>query len=703
MSSLDYLFKPKSVSVIGASRTPDKIGFAILDGLLKSGFDKNIYPVNPKEEEILNLKCYPEPVKIPEKVDLAIITVPDRVVNHVARQCGEAGVKALIVISAGFKEVGSEGLKREKELAGICEEYGMRMLGPNCVGMMDTHTPINASFANRMPHKGEIAFISQSGAMLVAILDWSLSAGIGFSKFISMGNKADLDETDFIKECGKDPHTKVILCYIEDVSNGSEFMKVTREVSKQKPIIIYKSGTSEAGAKAATSHTGALAGSDLAYNTAFLHTGVIRVQNMADLFDLAVSFVKQPIPKSNRVAIVTNAGGPGIIATDSIEKLGLKMARFERKTIEDLQAFLPPEANVYNPVDVLGDAKTDRYRFALEKVLEDDNVDNVVVLLCPTAVTEPEGTAQAIIEMKNKYPDKTVFAAYMGGEILRKGTEMLSEAGVPCFTFPEPAVSSIKGLVEYNRNRERLIPVESLSFTDLDQTTVKATLFDVYRDRRRVLLGSEAARIAKAYGIPANPAYLATTSSEVCRLCKETGFPVVLKVASPAIVHKTDIGGVRVGINTEEEAREAFHSIMDSARRFFPNTTIYGVEVQKMMSQGIELIIGMSKDIQFGPLIAFGLGGIYVNLLKDISFRLANGLTQEEIFKMISETKAHTLLRGYRGSKPADIEILTDTIARVARLCLDFTEIAELDINPIFAYEKGAAAIDVKITLGENV
>lgn len=430
MSSLDYFFKPKSVSVIGASKTPDKIGHAILDGLLKSGFNKTIYPVNPKEEEILGLKCYPEPQNIPEKVDLAIITVPDRVVNHVARQCGEAGVKNLIVISAGFKEVGSEGLKRENELVEICKKYGMRVLGPNCVGMMDTHTPINASFANRMPYEGEIAFISQSGAMLVAILDWSLSAGIGFSKFISMGNKADLNEADFIKEAGRDPQTKVILCYIEDVSNGSEFMKITREVSKHKPIIIYKSGTSEAGAKAASSHTGALAGSDLAYNTAFLHTGVIRVENMAELFDLAVSFVKQPIPRGERVAIVTNAGGPGIITTDRIEKSDLKMARFERKTIESLRAFLPPEANVFNPVDVLGDAKADRYRFALEKVLEDENVDNVVVLLCPTAVTEPEETAKTIIEMKNRYAEKNNLCRLYGrGNAKKWGRNALQGRG----------------------------------------------------------------------------------------------------------------------------------------------------------------------------------------------------------------------------------------------------------------------------------
>lgn len=702
MSSLEFLFNPDGVAVIGASKTPGKIGYAILDGLIKSKFKGKIYPVNPKEKQILGLQCYPDPLKIPDKVDVGIIAVPDKFVNKVACKCGEAGIKALIVVSAGFKEIGSEGLEREKELVEICQKYKMRLLGPNCVGMMDTHTPINASFANRLPIKGEVAFISQSGAMLVSILDWSLTTGIGFSKFISLGNKADLNEADFIKEAGDDPNTKVILCYIEDVSDGNKFMKTAREVSKKKPIIILKSGSSIAGAQAATSHTGALVGSDLAYKTAFNQAGIIRAKSMAELFDLAVSFTNQPIPKGDRVAIVTNAGGPGIITTDSIENHGLKMTRFNRNTTEALRKNLPPEGNFYNPVDVLGDAKTDRYSFALEKVLQDENTDNVIVLLCPTAVTEAELTAKTIIELKEKYPEKPVFAAYMGGETLKESSQILSKAGVPCFTFPEPAISSIKGLVSYSQIRKQKTTSRALSFADIEQKTVKATLYDAHRDRRLVLLGNETAQIAEAYGIPTSLISLAVTSDEACAISEKIGYPVVLKISSPKIIHKTDIGGVKVGLNSKKEVREAFSSIMGNAKRFFPSARIYGVEIQKMMPQGAELIIGMSRDIQFGPLIAFGLGGIYVNLLKDVSFRLADGLTHDEIENMIAETKANTLLRGYRGGKPVDMKILVETIARVARLCLDFPEIAEMDINPIFAYEKGASAIDVKITISEQ-
>ncbi|MDD4767252.1 MAG: CoA-binding protein, partial [Desulfotomaculaceae bacterium] len=415
MSDLTGLFNPKSVAIIGASKSPGKIGNVIVKNMISCGYNGKILPVNPKESEIEGLQCYPSVDKIPEPVEMAVLSVPAVKSLEIAEVCGKQGLKYLVVITAGFKETGKEGLELERKLLEICRKYNMRMLGPNCVGVMDTHAPINASFAAGFPLQGEIAFISQSGAMVLSILDWSYKVGLGFSKFISLGNKADLTEADFIEDASEDPHTKVILCYIEDVENGPHFLDVARRVSRKKPVIILKSGTSQAGAQAASSHTGALAGSDLAYETAFQQSGVIRARNMPELFDLAVAFANQPIPRGDRVAVITNSGGPGIVATDNIEEKKLKMARFTKETIESLRNYLPTESNIYNPVDVLGDAKADRFHYALQTVLADPGVDSAVVLVCPAAVTEPAETARAMAELRKEFPDKPLFAAMMGG------------------------------------------------------------------------------------------------------------------------------------------------------------------------------------------------------------------------------------------------------------------------------------------------
>jgi acetate---CoA ligase (ADP-forming) len=705
MNELQDLFNPKSVAVIGASNKEGKIGRSIMDNIRHSGYGGQVYPVNPVEKEITGYPAFTSVTAIKKPIDVAVISVPAAHTLDVARECGQAGVKYLVVVSSGFKEIGDAGLKREKELLAICKQYKMRMVGPNVVGIMDTHVPINASFARGFPLKGEIAFISQSGAMLIAIFDWSLSVGIGFSRFISVGNKADLNEIDFILSAAEDPNTSVILCYIEDVSDGKRFLNAVREAGRRKPVIILKSGTSSAGARAASSHTGALAGSDIAYDTAFRQCGVIRAQNMSELFDLAVAFVNQPLPAGRQVAIVTNSGGPGIIATDSVEKTGLKMARFNKETIEKMRVALPAEANLYNPVDVIGDARTDRYEAALDAVLADENTDSALVLLSPAAVTEPEDTARAIIAIQQKHKQKPIFAAYMGGESIAEGSRILSGAGIPCFTFPEPAINAISGMVNYSmlhkQSQETHTAVDEFDF---DKKTVKAVLYDVLRDRRLVLLGNEATQVAEAYGIPNAAVHLAKTPYEAEALAVTLGYPVVLKIASPKIMHKSDVGGVKVGLENSEQVVRAFGEIMDSVRHFMPGTPIYGIEVQKMLPKGHELIIGMSRDVQFGPLLAFGLGGIYVNLLKDVSFRLAAGLNTAQIEEMITETKANTLIRGYRGSEPADIKSLVSTIARVARLSLDFPEITELDLNPIIGYPDGAMALDVKITVsyGDN-
>ncbi len=703
MSKLEFLFNPKTISVIGASKSPNKIGYAILDNIIKSGFKGSIYPVNPGEEEIAGLKTYGSVKDIKEGLDLAVISVPARHVVQVAEECGQAGVKGLIVITAGFKEVGKEGLKQEQELISICNRYKMRMLGPNCVGLMDTHTPLNASFAEGIPNKGNISFISQSGAMLVSILDWSFEMGMGFSRFISTGNKANLSEIDLIESCADDPKTNVILCYVEDINDGERFIEVCSKASKKKPIIILKSGTSSAGAQAASSHTGALAGSNRAYDAAFKQCGVLRAESMNNLFDMARAFATQPLPEQSRVAIVTNAGGPAIVATDAVEKNALKMARFTKSSIDLLRDNLPKEANIYNPVDIIGDARDDRYRFALETILKDDNVDSALVLLCPAAVTEPEETARTIVRLNKNYPQKPLMAVYMGGKALAQGRNYLTDNSVPTFTFPEPSIQSLRGMIDYKEYLEKPKFAEELSLDHIDKEKVRQTLDNVFADRRVVLLGHEASEVMSAYGIPVSKTHLAASEEEAVEISKKLGFPVALKISSPRIAHKTDVGGVAIGLQSEKEVIKSYNKILESVRYYLPDAPIYGIEVQDMVGEGVEVIVGMSRDIQFGPLVVFGLGGIYVNLIEDVSFRLASALTaREEVEKMITETKAYQLLKGYRGKKPADINALIDTIMRTARLVSDFREITEMDINPVRVHTSGSTALDVKITIEQE-
>ncbi len=701
MGNLNCFFNPEHIAVVGASRSSEKVGFSILHNLIACGFKGKIYPINPREEEILGLKCYQDIGEIGSSIDLAIVSVPEKHTLKVAKSCGEAGVKGIIVITAGFKEVGGEGARKEEELIDLCRRYHMRMLGPNCVGIIDTHTPVNASFSKGFPKKGNISFISQSGAMLVSIIDWSTYSDLGFSRFISLGNKADLDEIDFIESCTEDPNTNTILVYIEDVADGDRFIRVCSEASKKKPIIVLKSGISAAGAQAASSHTGALAGSNRAYDTAFHQCGAIRVENMDELFDLAKAFATQPLPGGNRVAIVTNAGGPAIVATDAIEERGLAMARFEQDTIAAFREHLPAESNIHNPVDILGDAKHTRYRYALEKVLADKNTDSALVLLTPTAVAEPEETAWAIIDTSRQFPTKPVFAVYMGGGTLKKGRDILTRAAIPTFTFPEPSVRTLEGMIYYSGIKSSIRQEPEYKLDDIDSSQVKSILARALKDNRTALLGHEAARVLNAYGIPSTRVHLATSAEEAGEISDEMGYPVVLKISSPEILHKSDVGGVKINLENRAQVETAYAGVMEEVKSHLPEASIYGIEVSNMAAEGIELIIGLTRDVQFGPLIVFGLGGIYVNLFEDVSFRLASSLTTRKVIEeMISETKAGTLLKGFRGNKPGDMEALMETIARVARLSLDFDNIVEMDINPVRVHVRGVTALDVKITIG---
>jgi len=696
------LFAPRSVAIIGASRNPAKVGHTILRNAVKSGYKGKIYPINPKAKEILGIRCYKSILDVPDEVDLAVIAVPAPTVLDVAKECGEKGVKYLVVISAGFKEIGGEGVDRERNLISIGKKYGMRILGPNCLGFIDTYTPLNVTFAAVMPRKGRIAFISQSGALITAILDWSIRRGIGFSKIISLGNKADLNETDFIQALGQDENTNVILLYIESIENGSKFIEVARKVSVEKPIIVVKGGITEAGAKAAMSHTGAMAGSFTSYSVAFKKSGILLASTLDELFDYALAFSNQPIPASNNIAIVTNAGGPGIITADLSVKHGLRLSSFNINTINKLRSKLPPAASIYNPVDVLGDARADRYEFAIKTVLSDENVSGLIVILTPQAMTEPLETAKAILRAHSMYPNKPIIAAFIGGETVEEAAKLLIENGIPCFDLPERAVIAMKGLCMYREYLDSLEkePERIVRFYDVDLTRARRIIEKVREGGRKVLLEVEAKELIRAYGIPTPLTVLVKTEDEAVEAANKIGYPVVLKVSSPQILHKTDIGGVVLNINSDREVREAFRTILNRARKYVPRAVLYGITVQKMVPRGREVIIGVSKDPTFGYLIMFGSGGIYANLFRDVSFRLTP-VTLGEVKEMLRETKAYAILKGIRGEPPADISSVINVILRVNQLIQDIPEIVEMDINPLFVYEEGEGclALDVKIVI----
>ena len=698
MKDLNKIFKPESVAVIGASDTPGKVGYIIVSNMISGGYKGKIYPVNPKGGEIQGLKAYKNIKDIPEKVDLVIMSIPAAFVNESVKDCGEAGVENMVVISAGFKEVGEEGAKLEEELTALGKQYGINIIGPNSLGTTDSHTPLNSSFSQMMPPAGNIAFISQSGAMMVAILDWSITSGIGFSKVISLGNKAGVTEIELMKYLADDPETAVIICYLESISDDDNFVNALRETATKKPIIVLKSGSSSAGAEAASSHTGALAGSDIAFDTAFRQSGILRVETMADLFDLGLAFSKAPLPTGPNVAIITNAGGGGVVTVDAMEKAGLELVKFDDETKARLRDCIPDEGSVNNPIDVLGDAPVARYKESLDIVLEDPQVDSLIIMVCPTASADPDGIAEVILEAEKKF-EKPILVVNMGGPSFENANKMLRENNVPTYVFPETAVKALEAMTRYARleNREYKDCVTNIKGTDPD--AVSKIFEKVKADGRDTLLGSEAYAVAEAYGIEAAPIKLATSATEAGKLAEEMDFPVVLKIASDKILHKSDIGGVKVGIETKEEAEATYDEIIANAKKAHPDIVPDGVEVQKMMPTGQEVLVGMIKDKQFGPMIAFGMGGIYVNLIEDVAFNLAKGLTCQEIDEQIDKTKVSTLLNGYRGDAPCDIDAVKEAIKRIAKLTLDFPEISELDINPIFVYEDGSSALDVKIKL----
>jgi acetyltransferase len=700
--SLTEFFNPNTVAVIGASTNSKKLGYAVLENLVAGGYAKvgKVYPVNPTAQEILGLQAYPTVQDVPGSIDLAVIVIPYMYVPEALRTCGEKGIPAVIVISAGFREAGREGLERELELIEIANQYGIRLIGPNCLGVIDTFTPLNASFSAGTPPSGPMAFMSQSGALGTAVLDISLAGRLGLSKFVSLGNKADVDEIDLLKAWEDDPHTSVIMIYSEGMSNGKEFINTARQVTAKKPVVAIKSGVTQSGSRAVSSHTGSLAGSEQAYHAAFRQAGVLRAESMEALFDIALALGYQPLLQGDRIAIITNAGGPGILATDALERSGLSLARFENETITTLAQYLPDAASAANPVDVLGDARADRYSLALETVVADPNVDGLLVVLTPQAMTEIEATADAIGRL-SKTIDKPIITSFMGEAKIESGVDRLETYGVPNYPFPERAALAFKGMADYRRVLSRPTP-EYVEF-DVDRRATRQVL-DQVREQRRLSIGdSEARQILTAYGLQIPQSEIAATPEEAVEIANQIGYPVVLKIASPDILHKTDVGGVKVGLSNAEQLQDAYELMVYRAQRYLPQAHLWGCLVQQMVPPGgQEVLVGMNRDPQFGPLVTFGLGGIYVETLKDVTFRIAP-FSVQSAEKMLTEIRAHAILDGVRGEPPVDKAAIVDTLLRIGQLVQDFPEIVELDINPLMVYPhgQGAIAIDMRLVLSK--
>jgi len=700
--SLQRFFDPKSVAIVGASRQKGKVGYEMLTNLVAGGYGGKIFPVNPKADAIEGLKCYPDLASIGETPDLVIVIVPARLVPAVMEECAKIRVKSAIIITAGFKEVGPEGKKLEEEVVRIARHGGIRFIGPNCLGVISPNHQLNASFGGDLPVPGAIGYVSQSGALLAAILDLANANGIGFSSLVSIGNKADIDELDIIKAFGLQKETKVIAGYLESITDGDVFVREAEEISNKRPILLMKSGGTTAGAKAASSHTGSLAGGEVAYESAFKRAGVIRCDSIKEQFDFAQAFASQPLPAGPGVAVITNAGGPGIMAADAIEQRGLTFARLSEDTTKKLAEKLPPAANVYNPIDVLGDALADRYEFALDVVLDDSNVNSAIVLLTPQAMTQAAETAEAIVKIarkKGKGVPKPVLACFLGAAKVAEGVRILRQGSIPQYDSPESAVATLKEMVDYVRWRNRpkrvvrLFPVNRRKVENIVERHLRQGLLDIGE--------AEAKEIIEAYGFATPKGSIATTAEQAANIAQQLGYPVVLKIWSPDILHKSDVGGVRVGLKSEQEVKDAFDLMMYRIPKKRPEANILGVLVQEMVcTSGKEVILGMHRDPHFGPLMMFGMGGIMVEVLKDVAFYLAP-LTAEEARQMLVNTKTYQILKGVRGQEGVDIEAIAEGLQRLSQLVTEFPEIREMDINPYVVGAPGttAIAVDARIRL----
>ena len=690
---------PKSIAIIGASDKVGSVGRAITSNIMK-GYKGTIYPISPSRETVFDKKAYKSVLDVPGKIDLAVVVTKNTIVPAVLEECGKKKLRGAIVITAGFKEVDAEGAKLEQKLKDIAKKYKLQIIGPNCLGVMNLEpkTMMNSTFLKITPKSGEIALISQSGAICAALVEDASAQGIGFSAVISMGNKADMSEVDILKMLAEHKQTKVIVMYLEDMGNGQEFLKVCKDITrkKKKPVLVLKSGRSPEGAKAAMSHTGALMGSDEIYDALLKQSGAIRVDTMEELFDYATAFSKQPLPMNGDLVIVSNAGGPAIISTDVCSKLGIKMAKIEeiRKKID---AVIPPWGSSRNPVDIVGDADFNRFENVLNEVLKHKNVGSVISMCTPSATLDYDKLAKVIVSMSKKYK-KTMLASLMGLDEGITNREILANGDVPYYTYAEGSIRALNAMLTFT-NWVKNPPGKITKFT-VKKDKVKKILDNAKKEKRNALLEEEGQEILRAYGFPLPASKLAKTKKEAVTASKKIGYPVVLKIASPQIIHKSDAGGVKVNLQNAKDVENAFNTIIKNAKKYNKKADIKGVLVVEMVKGGKEMIIGSKLEPGFGPVVMLGMGGIYVEVLKDVTFKLAP-MTNIEADDMISSIKTKKILEGVRGEKPSDINKLSECIQRLSQLVSDFNEIKELDMNPVLVMEKnkGCKVLDVRIGL----
>jgi 4-hydroxybutyryl-CoA synthetase (ADP-forming) len=698
--SNSIFFSPKSIAIIGASEKPG-VGKTIFYNIAKH-FKGKIYPVTPSNPTVGGLTAYKNVLDIPDSIDLAVVAAPSKFTPPVMEEVGKKGIKGAIIVSAGFKEVDEAGAKLEREVGEIAKNYGIKVIGPNCLGIMSFSKDniMNSTFLKITPKYGNIALVSQSGAICAATVEDAEAQNIGFSKVISMGNKVDMDESDVLELLAEDEDTRVIVMYLEDIRNARRFMEIAKKITteRKKPIIVLKAGRTAEGAKAAASHTGALGGSDANYEAAFSQCGVIRVDTMGELFDLATAFSKQPLPDGN-VVIVSNAGGPAIISTDACSRYGLKMADIS-SIRDEIAGVIPAYGSPRNPVDIVGDADYLRFEKVLLLTLVHPNVGSVVTMCTPSATLNYDDLARILVKMSQQFPNKTILASLMGLAEGMENRRIMSEGGIPYYLYSEPAISTLKAMYDFKKWVDEASTKRATLQFAKDTAKVKSIFENVRKNRRSNLLEEEGYEVLEAYGFPTPKSILCTTEQECMNAARQIGYPLVMKIVSPDIIHKSDAGGVKVGIKTDDELRNSFRTITENALKYKSDAKIKGVLVQEMVKSAKETILGASQDPTFGPVIMFGLGGIYVEVLKDVVFRIVP-IDEQEAINMVESIKTIKLLKGVRGEKSSDLRAIADSLQRLSQLVVDFPEIKEFDINPLLVLEagKGARVVDARIIL----
>lgn len=706
IKTLDKIFRPKRIALIGVSNNPDSVAGIALKNLVGGGFQGVVYPINPKYEAVMGISCYPDIKSVPKTPDLAVIATSGHRVPQLIRECGEAGVLGIIIMSAGFKEAGEEGRKLEEQVKAEVAKYdGMRVIGPNCLGIIVPGLKMNVSFADAMPKKGNVAFISQSGALCTSALDWAIEQNIGFSYFVSIGNTMDVGFGDLIDYFGQDPNTKSIVLYVESITFAREFMTAARAFARKKPIIVYKAGRFPESAAAAASHTGALASEDSIYDAVFQRAGIARVYDIGDIFNFTDLISRRNIPKGRKLAIVTNAGGPGVMATDMLISKGGGLTLLSDDTMKKLDEVLPPFWSHGNPVDVIGDAPPERFAKATEIVLKDDKVDAVLVILTPQAMTEPTKTAEAIAKI-SEHHSKPILAAWMGGKSMKEGIQVFLNKGISVYQTPEQAIRAFMTLAHYSRNLDILFETPkdiSVSF-NLDRKKLRKEFTEKHFNKETILSEDVSKHLIDAYGINTTKPRFASSALQAADIANKIGYPVVIKIQSPNITHKSDVGGVALNIKDENSVWITFKNMTESIKQKMPDATIEGVTVQPMFNarDAVELILGIKKDPVFGTCLMIGMGGTSAELFQDTSLGFPP-LNETLAMRMIKNLKIYPLLKGYRGSEPKAIDKLVEIMIRMSYLAADYPEIAELDINPLLVTTHEAVALDARIVLDKDM